>query len=84
MATGGPGYGAPEFMLSAAAIAEVARHCGLPSWGYAGCSDAKVFDEQAAADAAHWVLMSALAGANLVHDLGYLESGLTSSFDMLV
>jgi trimethylamine--corrinoid protein Co-methyltransferase len=84
MATGGPGYGAPEFMLSAAAIAEVARHYGLPSWGYAGCSDAKVFDEQAAADAAHWVLMSALAGANLVHDLGYLESGLTSSFDMLV
>lgn len=84
MATGGPSYGAPEFMLSAAAIAEVARHYGLPSWGYAGCSDAKVFDEQAAADAAQWVLMSALAGSNLVHDVGYLESGLTSSFEMLV
>jgi trimethylamine--corrinoid protein Co-methyltransferase len=30
------------------------------------------------------VLMQALAGSNLVHDVGFLESGLTSSFEMLV
>lgn len=84
MATCVASYAAPEFMLSVAAIAEIARHYGLPSWGYAGCTDAKVFDEQAAADAAHWVLMAALAGSNLVHDIGYVESGLASSFDMLV
>ena len=30
------------------------------------------------------VLMQALCGANLVHDVGFLESGLTSSFEMLV
>ena len=77
-------YGSPEFMLSAAAIAEIARHYGLPSWGYAGCSESKVFDEQAASDAAQWILMAALSGSNLVHDVGYLESGRTSSYDMLV
>jgi trimethylamine--corrinoid protein Co-methyltransferase len=77
-------YGAPEFMISNAACAEIAHYYNLPAWGYAGCTDAKVFDEQAAADAASWILMSALAGSNLVHDMGYVESGLTSSFDMLV
>jgi trimethylamine--corrinoid protein Co-methyltransferase len=77
-------YGAPEFMLSSCALVEIAQYYGLPAWGYAGCSDSKVFDEQAAADAAQWVLLAALSGANLVHDVGYLESGLTSSFDMLV
>jgi trimethylamine--corrinoid protein Co-methyltransferase len=29
-------------------------------------------------------LMQALCGANLVHDVGYLESGLTSSYEMVV
>jgi len=77
-------YSSPEFMLTTAAIAEMAQYYGLPAWGYAGCSDAKTFDGQAAADTAEWVLMAALSGSNLVHDVGFLESGLTSSFDQLV
>lgn len=84
MASGAITYGAPEFMLNMAAIAEIGQHYGLPTWGYAGCTDSKVFDEQAAADAAQWVLMAGLSGSNLAHDVGYLESGLASSFDMLV
>jgi trimethylamine--corrinoid protein Co-methyltransferase len=79
-----PSYSTPEFMLTMAAMAELAQYYGLPSWGYAGCSDAKTFDAQAAADTAEWVLMAALSGSNLVHDIGFLESGLTSSFDQLV
>lgn len=79
-----PSYSSPEFMLTMAAIAEMAHYYGLPAWGYAGCSDAKTFDGQAAADTAEWVLMAALSGSNLVHDVGFLESGLTSSFDELV
>ena len=77
-------YGSPEFMLTTAAISELAEYYDLPAWGYAGCTDAKVFDEQAAADAAHWVLMAALSGSNLVHDVGFVESGLASSFEQLV
>jgi trimethylamine--corrinoid protein Co-methyltransferase len=56
----------------------------MPTWGYAGCSDAKVMDEQAAAEAMLSVLMAKLTGANLIHDSGYMESGLTTSFEMIV
>jgi trimethylamine--corrinoid protein Co-methyltransferase len=31
-----------------------------------------------------WAVMTCMMGANLVHDVGYLESGLTGSLEMLV
>jgi len=77
-------YGSPEFQLTKTAIAELGRWYGLPTWGYAGCSDAKVMDEQAAVEAMLSVLMAKFSGANLVHDVGYMESGLTASFEMIV
>ncbi|NIV36078.1 MAG: trimethylamine methyltransferase, partial [Anaerolineae bacterium] len=77
-------YGSPEFQLTKAAIAQMGRWYGLPTWGYAGCTDAKTVDEQAAAEAMLSVLMAKLSGANLIHDVGYLESGLTTSFEMIV
>jgi trimethylamine--corrinoid protein Co-methyltransferase len=77
-------YGSPEFQLTKAAIAELGRWYGIPTWGYAGCSDAKVMDEQAALEALLSVLMAKLSGANLVHDVGYMESGLTASYEMIV
>jgi trimethylamine--corrinoid protein Co-methyltransferase len=33
-------YASPEFQLTKAAVAELGRWYGLPTWGYAGCSDA--------------------------------------------
>ncbi len=77
-------YGSPEFQLTKAAIAQLGQWYGLPTWGYAGCSDAKVMDEQAALEAQLSVMMAKLSGANLIHDVGYLESGLTGSFEMIV
>ncbi|MDH7488930.1 MAG: trimethylamine methyltransferase family protein [Anaerolineae bacterium] len=77
-------YASPEFQLTKAAVAEMGRWYGLPTWGYAGCSDAKVMDEQAALEAMLSVLMAKLSGANLIHDVGYMESGLTTSFEMIV
>jgi trimethylamine--corrinoid protein Co-methyltransferase len=56
----------------------------LPTWGYAGHSDSCVMDEQAAADAAFSVLVALLSGHDLVHDVGYLEAGLTTSPEMIV
>jgi len=50
----------------------------------AGCTDAVAFDQQAAAESALSCLMAALSGANLVHDVGYIEYGSTSSMEMLV
>jgi trimethylamine--corrinoid protein Co-methyltransferase len=77
-------YGAPEFQLARVAVAEMGRYYGLPTWGYAGHSDSCVMDEQAAADSAFSVLVALLGGNNLVHDVGYLEAGLTTSPEMIV
>jgi len=77
-------YGAPEFQLARVLVAEMGRFYGLPTWGYAGHSDSCLMDEQAAADAAFSVLVALLTGTNLVHDVGYLEAGLTTSPEMIV
>lgn len=78
-------YSSPEFMHHCLGMAELAHHrYHLPVWGFSGCTDSKLPDIQAGVDSALWVLWTALSGANLVHDLGYIESGLTGSFEMVV
>ncbi|MCJ7752862.1 MAG: trimethylamine methyltransferase family protein [Armatimonadetes bacterium] len=77
-------YGAPEMSLLSAAMTEVTKWLRLPMFSTAGCSDSKVLDEQAAVEASISIAIAALSGANLVHDVGYLEAGLVGSFDMLV
>ena len=78
-------YSSPEFMLHCKAMAELAhRRYELPVWGFSGCTDSKLPDIQAGIDAAMWILWTAMSGANLVHDLGYIESGLTCSLEMIV
>lgn len=77
-------YGAPEFQLARVLAAEMGRFYNLPVWGYAGHSDSKLPDEQAAADAQFAVMTALLARTNLNHDVGYLESGLTGSPEMIV
>ena len=47
-------------------------------------TDAKVLDEQAAVEALLSVMMAKFSGANLIHDVGYVESGLTGSYEMIV
>ena len=77
-------YGAPELALVSAAMTEVSKWLGVPMFSTAGCSDSKVLDQQAAIEATLSIVVAALSGANLIHDVGYLESGLLGSFDMLV
>ena len=62
----------------------MAAYYRLPSWSYAGCSDAKTFDQQAAAEGSLMTFLAALSGGNLNHDVGYLEAGLTSSLEAVV
>lgn len=78
-------YAAPEFMLHCMGMAELAHHYyHVPVWGFAGCSDSKLPDLQAGIESALWILWTVLSGANLVHDVGYIESGLTCSYEMIV
>ncbi len=77
-------YSAPEFDLERVAVAEMARYYELPSWGYAGCTDSCIFDEHAAADASLSIMTAILSGQNLVHDIGYMEAGLTFGPEMVL
>jgi trimethylamine--corrinoid protein Co-methyltransferase len=77
-------YGSPEMALLSAACTQVTKWLGVPMYETAGCSDAKLFEEQAAMEAALNIATSALVGGNMIHDVGYLEQGLTSSMEMMV
>ena len=77
-------YAAPEFWINMAALCDLARYYQLPVFSFGGCSDSKVFDQQASLEAALWILVTALAGGNLSHDVGYIEYGLTASMELTV
>ena len=65
-------------------LVELAHRYGLPIFGLTGCSDSKLPDEQAAAEAAFSIILETLAGAQLAHDVGYLDSGTLGSIEQLV
>ena len=80
----GDPYTLPEAVLALQACCDLARHYGLPSFSYAGNSEAKVLDEQWAAESALTTILGALSRATLLHDVGYLEDGMQSSYESIV
>ncbi len=76
-------YGSPEMQLMLAAYMDIAHYYDIPTWGTGGCTDSKLVDQQAAIEATHTVLYSALSGANLVHDPGYMGSGTVGALEMI-
>jgi trimethylamine--corrinoid protein Co-methyltransferase len=77
-------YGSPEMALLSAAYTDITKWLGVPEYETAGCSDVKIFDEQAAMEAAINIATAALIGGNMIHDVGYIEQGLTSSMELMV
>jgi len=77
-------YASPEHVICQAAAKDIANYYHLPTWGRAGCTDSKVLDQQFGFEAGYEILMQALSGENLIHDVGYVESGLTASWDAIV
>jgi len=82
--TARPSYGGPEMSLYCAAVSDVCRYLGLPFMGTAGASESKTVDEQAAIESAVQVLLSALSGCALIHDVGFLDCADIGSLEMLV
>jgi trimethylamine--corrinoid protein Co-methyltransferase len=62
----------------------MSHYFDLPCWGYAGTSDSQIPDGQATLEAGMATFIATMAGANLNHDLGYLNFGLTGSLEMVV
>jgi trimethylamine--corrinoid protein Co-methyltransferase len=77
-------HGAPEVWLGSQLGADLARFYGLPSFNYAGMTDANDLDEQWSAEEFALTVLGALQRSTLIHDVGYLEVGLQSSYESLV
>ncbi len=77
-------YGCPEMVLVDAAGTQMLHHWGIPSFGLVGATDGKVIDAQAAIDVTSQIIFAMGAGANLVHDLGMMDVGMTGSIAFMV
>lgn len=63
---------------------ELARFYKVPSFGIGGTSASKCVDQQAALEAALTLITSTQAGAGLIHDVGYMDSGAATSFSQIM
>ena len=77
-------YGGPDSYQNYFMVRELAAFYDLPDFNYGGYSDAKVLDMQAAAEASLSIFQTGLAGSGMIHDVGYLESGMSSSLELLL
>ena len=62
----------------------MSHYYNLPAFNWGGMSDSKLLDEQAIMEATLSLYAATLNGGNLIHDVGYMESGLTGSLEMVV
>jgi trimethylamine--corrinoid protein Co-methyltransferase len=77
-------YGCTEWSLTQAALADMRDMIyHLPIWSFAGATDAKTVDAQAGAEGMLSIITAMLSRCNFIHDVGYIESGHTSSLEML-
>jgi trimethylamine--corrinoid protein Co-methyltransferase len=60
------------------------KYYGLPVFGLGGSTDAKVLDQQCGFEVTLSLMTALLHGANIVHDVGFMDSGLQGSLQLLV
>lgn len=82
MRSGGPSPGLPESVLATLVGGQLARRYGIPLRGGGGLCAGMVLDAQAATESAMSLWATYLAECDLVlHAAGWLEGGLTASFE---
>ena len=63
---------------------EMSHYYNLPAFNWGGMSDSKLLDEQAIMEATLSLFAATINGGNLIHDVGYMESGLMGSLELVV
>ena len=63
---------------------EMGRYYDLPVFGLGGSTDSKVLDQQSGMEATLSLMTALLHGANLVHDVGFMDSGMQGSLQLQV
>jgi trimethylamine--corrinoid protein Co-methyltransferase len=84
MATANYTHGCPEQFIMNAARAELSHFYNLPIFGVGGRTDSNIPDFQAGFEYALSTFMETICGAGMIHDVGYLATGLVSSYEMVV
>jgi trimethylamine--corrinoid protein Co-methyltransferase len=84
MKTGVAAVGAPEVARVAAGTTRLAKYYGLPCLAGAAMSDSKIPDAQAAYESALSIMLTSLAGANLLFGMGGLDHLLTFDYAKLI
>lgn len=59
------------------------KYYDLPVFGLGGSTDSKVLDQQCGFEATLSLMTSLLHGANIVHDVGFMDAGLQGSMQMM-
>ena len=77
-------YGSPEHCIGEMMSSDMFKYLNLPNIQTAGVTDSKVVDEQSAIETSMNVLSCILTGANLVHDVGFVDSALSGSVEQIV
>ncbi len=77
-------YGGPVFMKSQAALGQISRFYNIPTFGFACMTDSATVDAQCGLEMMWSALINALAGLNLCHDVGYLNSGLLVGLESIL
>jgi trimethylamine--corrinoid protein Co-methyltransferase len=84
MRTGSPAFGTPEYVKAAIATGQLARRYRLP-WRSSNVTASPVVDAQAAYESEMSVWGAVMGGVNLLYQgAGWLEGGLTASFEKLI
>jgi trimethylamine--corrinoid protein Co-methyltransferase len=84
MRTGSPAFGTPESVKAAFATGQMARRYGLP-WRSSNATASNVVDAQAAYESQMAIWGAIMGGVNLLYQgAGWLEGGLTASFEKLI
>jgi trimethylamine--corrinoid protein Co-methyltransferase len=76
--------GAPEFMLQQIGACQLSHYYNLPYFGGGCCSDSKLPDAQAGVEASMTALTSALAGINMIQDVGVFAFDDSGCMELLV
>ena len=84
MRTGSPAFGTPEYVKASIATGQLARRVSLPHRS-SNVTGSAVVDAQAAYESEMSIWGSVLGGASLLYQgAGWLEGGLTASFEKLI
>jgi trimethylamine--corrinoid protein Co-methyltransferase len=59
------------------------KYYDLPVFGLGGSTDSKVLDQQCSFEATLSLMTSLLHGANIIHDVGFMDAGLQGSMQMM-